>query len=108
MFCQLHAQELAGTRRRKHSALRTRTSQQQLRNDRNLAGTQHQQRRQAIRIRPPLANSISITPGVPGDDDPVRSGDAGDVFCAFGATVTGLNVAGTGARSQSCCRQRNN
>src|SRR5580704_1892792 len=52
----------------------------------------------AIRIRPPAANSISITPAF--------SAEAGNPGSA--AITTGLNAAGVGARSQSCWRQRNN
>src|SRR4051794_2117896 len=54
-----------------------------------------------IRIRPPLANSISMTPGGSG-------GDAGETAPTSGATRTGLNAVGVAARSHSSCRQRNN
>src|SRR5436190_14912603 len=56
-----------------------------------------------IRIRPPVANSISIVP--PGSDTAGITGDAG---AGSAAIVTGLNAAGTCARSQSCWRHRNN
>src|ERR1700735_5148731 len=52
-----------------------------------------------IRIRPPLANSISITP--------VFSGEVGETAAGSGVTATGLNTAGICIRSQSCWRQRN-
>jgi hypothetical protein len=52
-----------------------------------------------IRIRPPVANSISITPAL--------SGDGGDTVPASGVIATGLNAAGICVRSQSCRRQRN-
>jgi hypothetical protein len=45
-------------------------------------------------------NSNSITPGVPGDDYPVRAGDDADLFCVSG--VTGLDATGICARSRSC------
>ena len=47
-----------------------------------------------IRIRPPLANSISITPG--------RSARALDAASGSGVSATGLNAAGTWDRSHSC------
>src|SRR5262249_21119785 len=53
-----------------------------------------------IRIRPPLANSISITPAL--------SGDGAGTVAGSGAIATALNVAGICARSHSCWRQRNN
>src|SRR5580692_7168633 len=54
-----------------------------------------------IRIRPPVANSISITPAL--------SATAGaDAASGSGVIATGLNAAGTWARSHSCWRQRNN
>jgi hypothetical protein len=43
-----------------------------------------------IRIRPPVANSISMTPEASGEADPVRSGNDDDVAAASGTTVTGL------------------
>src|ERR1700693_3794256 len=49
-----------------------------------------------IRIRPPLANSISITPAF--------SGDVGETAAGSGVTATGLNTAGICVRSQSCWR----
>jgi hypothetical protein len=52
----------------------------------------------AIRIRPPAATSISITPAF--------SAEAGNPGSA--AIATELNAAGLGARSQSCRRHRNN
>src|SRR6478735_8439592 len=53
-----------------------------------------------IRIRPPVANSISIVPAVSA---------TGSGVAASGAIATGLNVVdGTGGCAQSCCRQRNN
>src|SRR5215470_6174052 len=56
-----------------------------------------------IRIRPPVANSISI--------EPVGSGTAGTIGnegAGSAAIATGLNAAGTCVRSQSCWRHRNN
>src|SRR5262249_49454714 len=53
-----------------------------------------------IRIRPSVANSISIPPALSGDGEGTIPGS--------GATATGLNAAGICARSQSCWRQRNN
>jgi hypothetical protein len=54
-----------------------------------------------IRIRPPVANSISITPAL--------SATAGaDAASGSGVIATGLNAAGTWVRSHSCWRQRNN
>ena len=61
-----------------------------------------------IRMRSPPANSISIRPGRSKDDDPVRSVNGDDGAPASGVTVTELNTVGTGVRSQSCRRQRNN
>src|SRR6516165_9273681 len=53
-----------------------------------------------IRMRPPVANSTSITPA--------RSEDTGcGIAPASGAIATGVN-AGAGASSHSCCRHRNN
>jgi len=49
-----------------------------------------------IRIRPPVANSISTVP--------VRSDDGSAAVSGPGATATGLKAAGTGVRLQSCCR----
>src|SRR3954471_17663862 len=54
-----------------------------------------------IRIRPPAANSISITPALSATGGP--KADSGS-----GVMATGLNAAGTWDRSQSCWRQRNN
>ncbi len=54
-----------------------------------------------IRIRPPVANSISITPALS------ATGGA-DAASGSGAIATGLNAAGTWVRSHSCWRQRNN
>src|SRR5215471_5145353 len=56
-----------------------------------------------IRIRPPSANSISTVPA--GSEDAVGGGRA--AISSSGAIATGWNAAGIGARSQSCCRQRN-
>src|SRR5208282_275540 len=53
-----------------------------------------------IRIRPPLANSISMTPVLSGDGEGAAPVSAG--------TATGWNTAGICTRSQSCWRQRNN
>lgn len=53
-----------------------------------------------IRIRPPLANSISMTP--------VLSGDGEDTAPVSAVIATGSNTAGICTRSQSCWRQRNN
>src|SRR5579859_31988 len=61
-----------------------------------------------IRIRPPAANSISMTPAASAEDGPVRCGAANDGVAVSAATVTGLNTAGMCAGSQSCRRQRNN
>ena len=55
-----------------------------------------------IRIRPPALNSISMTPAFAGD------GGSGSTAPGSGAIAIGLNVAGICARSQSCCRHRNN
>src|SRR5262245_39368379 len=55
-----------------------------------------------IRIRPPVANSISIVP--PSSDTAGTTGDAG----AGSATAIGLNAAAICTRSQSCWRHRNN
>src|SRR6516162_8882784 len=53
-----------------------------------------------IRMRPPVANSTSITPA--------RSEDPGCGIAPLSGTIaTGVN-AGAGARSHSCCRHRNN
>jgi hypothetical protein len=52
------------------------------------------------RIRPPVANSISMTPA--------RAAGGGDATSGSGVTATGLKAAGICARSQSCWRQRNN
>src|ERR1700704_1781658 len=54
-----------------------------------------------IRIRPPAANSISITPALSATGG--ANADSGS-----GVMATGLNPAGTWDRSQSCWRQRNN
>src|SRR3954464_4855699 len=54
-----------------------------------------------IRIRPPAANSISITPALSATGG--ANADSGS-----GVIATGLKAAGTWDRSQSCCRQRNN
>jgi len=51
-----------------------------------------------IRIRPPAANSISITPVRCGDDGPVRSGNGDDAVAASVVTVTALRTAGICAR----------
>src|SRR5258705_7594680 len=56
-----------------------------------------------IRIRPPVATSISIVP--PGSDTAGTTGDAG---AGSAAIATGLNAAGICTRSQSCWRHRNN
>src|SRR5215467_6730839 len=56
-----------------------------------------------IRIRPPVANSISIEPAASG-----TAGTIGNEGAGSAAIVTGLNAAGTCARSQSCWRHRNN
>jgi len=53
-----------------------------------------------IRIRPPLANSISITPAL--------SGGGRGTVPGSGAIATGFNAAGICAHSHSCWRQRNN
>src|SRR5208282_1069954 len=53
-----------------------------------------------IRIRPPPANSISMTPVLSGDGEGAAPVSAG--------TATGWNTAGVCTRSQSCWRQRNN
>src|SRR5262245_9129507 len=53
-----------------------------------------------IRIRPPPANSISITPALSG-----KAGDGG--VAGSGNTVTGEN-AGRDAGRHSSCRHRNN
>src|SRR5712691_8340266 len=53
-----------------------------------------------IRIRPPVANSSSMTPA--------RSGDGVDTVPGSGVIATGLNAAGICARSHSSWRQRNN
>src|SRR5208283_5097413 len=53
-----------------------------------------------IRIRPPRANSISMTPVLSGDGEGAAPVSAG--------TATGWNTAGICTRSQSCWRQRNN
>src|ERR1700720_677853 len=53
-----------------------------------------------IRIRPPPANSISMTPAV--------FGSTGEAASRSGLTTTGSNTAGICVRSQSCWRQRNN
>jgi hypothetical protein len=50
-----------------------------------------------IRIRPPVANSISITPALS------ATGGKG-VASGAGVIATGLNAAGTYDRSQSCWR----
>jgi hypothetical protein len=58
-----------------------------------------------IRIRPPVANSISMTPGASGKLGSVRSGNIdedGDDALGSGTTVTALSTAGTCVRSQSC------
>src|ERR1700734_2652469 len=55
-----------------------------------------------IRIRPPVANSISTAPACSGDG--AGKGRAG---AACTATATGLNATGAGVRLQSCCRHRN-
>src|SRR5215470_9855385 len=56
-----------------------------------------------IRIRPPVANSISIEPAGSG-----TAGTIGNEGAGSAAIVTGLNAAGTCARSQSRWRHRNN
>src|SRR6266699_2481658 len=53
-----------------------------------------------IRIRPPVANSISMMPALSGGDEDAAAGS--------GVTATGVNSAGICVRSQSCWRQRNN
>jgi hypothetical protein len=52
-----------------------------------------------IRVLPPQANSISMTPAF--------SGKAGETASDFDATATGLNTAGICAGSQSYRRHRN-
>src|SRR5271163_2340691 len=56
-----------------------------------------------IRIRPPVANSISTVPACSGDG--AAKGRA--VATCTGATATGLNATGASVRLQSCCRHRN-
>ena len=53
-----------------------------------------------IRIRPPVANSISMTLA--------RSVGVADTGPGSATTATGLNAAGIGRGTQSCCRHRNN
>jgi 3-oxoacyl-(acyl-carrier-protein) synthase len=60
------------------------------------------------RIRPPLANSISIPPGTTRSSGAAGAGSAGDPAPASAATTTGLHAVGVGARSHSSWRQRNN
>ena len=55
-----------------------------------------------IRIRPPVANSISTVPACSGDG----AGKDRAAASGTGATATGLNATGAGARSQSSCRHR--
>lgn len=60
--------------------------------------------RPMIRIRPPPANSISITPD--GSEDGAGDGnDAGGNAPVSDVTTSELNVAGLAARSHSSCRQ---
>jgi hypothetical protein len=59
--------------------------------------------RAPIRIRPPVANSISTVPACSGDG----AGKGRAAASGTGATATGLNATGTGVRLQSCCRHRN-
>src|SRR6516165_699481 len=56
-----------------------------------------------IRIRPPVANSISTVPGC--SDVGVGNGRA--AIPGSCAMATELNAGGSGDRLQSCCRQRN-
>src|ERR1700722_666025 len=55
-----------------------------------------------IRIRPPVANSISTMPAC-SDDGAGRAEVAGS---GTGATTAGSNATGPGARLQSSCRHR--
>src|SRR6185312_16014840 len=58
-----------------------------------------------IRIRPPVANSTSITPSASGEADAARSsngGDGDDAAADSGTTATGLNTAGICVSSHSC------
>src|SRR5262245_54188157 len=56
-----------------------------------------------IRIRPPLANSISTVPARSDDG----SGGGRAAIAGSGAIATGWNAAGAGTCLQNCCRHRN-
>jgi hypothetical protein len=56
-----------------------------------------------IRIRPPVANSISTVPACSGDG----AGKDRAVASGTGATATGLNTTGAAVRLHNSCRHRN-
>src|SRR5262245_38693840 len=56
-----------------------------------------------MRIRPPVANSISTVPGC----SDVDVGDGRAAIAGSCAMATALNAVTVGSRLQSCCRQRN-